>query len=342
MSHPPTLHSPTQPEPREARPASDPPPRLSGIVVHWHNETELAELLKSWPQDPRFELVVVNNGSQAPMPQGQTNTRYRVIEPGRNLGFAGGVNAGIEAARAPVLLLLNPDARPLPGALDELLKGLETHPTAAGLAPRLTGAGGESQFRWQLRPLPSPWRLLAETLLRMPPPGPREEPASGARVEQPAAAALLLKREVLTAVGGLDEGFYPAWFEDVDLAKRLATLGLALRYWPAAQFHHDLGATVPRLGYGRFLWAYQRNQHRYVAKHHGAAAAGLLRAATLLGMVLRLLALPLRRPRRAASRRIAAQGLLAAASGALSGWRRPHALASTLATTAERRRGDSS
>ncbi len=335
MTGRPTHH--LEPTAENSQPAIDQPPRITGVVVHWHNEAQLAELVDSWPKEPHFELVVVNNGSQAPLPKGD----YRLIDPGLNLGFAGGVNAGVEAARAPYLLLLNPDARPLAGALEELLRGMATYPGAAGLAPRLTGVGGESQYRWQLRPLPSPWRLMVETLFVMPSPGPVKEPASGTRVEQPAAAALLLRREALSAAGGLDEGFYPAWFEDVDLAKRLNALNLELRYWPAAHFHHDLGASVPRLGYGDFLWTYQRNQHRYVAKHHGAAAAALLRLATFLGMVLRLLLLPLRRPRRAASRRSAAHGLLGAAAGALSGWRRPHALASTIAQTAARRRRES-
>ncbi len=328
------MTSQPQPPPEDSPQVAHESQLITGIVVHWHNERQLAELLDSWPQDPRFKLVVVNNGSTETLPEGE----YRRIEPGRNLGFAGGVNAGIEAARSPYVLLLNPDARPLPGALDQLLEGMATHPEAAGLAPRLTGAQGEHQYRWQLRPLPSWWRLMAETLFMMPPPGPVDEPVRGARVEQPAAAALLLKRDLLNAIGGLDEGFYPAWFEDVDLAKRLAGLGHTLRYWPAAHFHHDLGATVPRLGYGGFLWTYQRNQHRYVAKHHGPLPAALLRLATFLGMVARLLLLPLRQPRRASNRKVAVQGLLGAAVGALSGWRWPVRLASTIAQTAGRRR----
>jgi GT2 family glycosyltransferase len=301
------------------------PPLLSGVVVHWHNEDLLAELAAAWPRDPRFELVVVDNGSGAGelrLPEGTL-----LVSPGRNLGFAGGANAGIAAARAPLLLILNPDALPELGALDELLRGFEVHGEAAGLAPRLAGPDGAPQFAWQLRDLPSPWSCLGQVLLLPGRPTHRVEPPPGTPVAQPAAAALALRRSALAEVDGFDAGFYPAWFEDVDLAKRLQAAGQVLRYWPAARFRHRLGSSVPRLGYGTFLWVYYRNLTRYLAKHHGRAWAWAARALLPLGLGLRLLLLPLRRPRRATSRAEAGRGLLDVMAGAVTGWRRPARLA---------------
>src|SRR5579864_9281361 len=47
-------------------PAPHPPPELAGIVVHWRDEARLAELNAAWPRDdPRFELVVVDNSASA-------------------------------------------------------------------------------------------------------------------------------------------------------------------------------------------------------------------------------------------------------------------------------------
>lgn len=290
-------------------------PRLTGVVVHWHNEELLAELVAAWPRDPRFELLVVDNGSSAPLPAGP-----RVLSPGRNLGFAGGANAGIAEAKGEILLILNPDVVPEEGALDRLLEGFDALPAAAGLAPRLLGPDGESQAAWQLRPIPSAWHLVVQAL-----PFPSEgggEPPAGSPVEQPAAAALALRREALAAVDGFDAGFHPAWFEDVDLARRLRDAGLVLRYWPAACFRHRLGSTVPRLGYGPFLYVYHRNLTRYLAKHHGRAWAWAARLALVPGVAIRLLLLPLRRPQRAASRSEALRGLLALLAGALTGWTR--------------------
>ncbi|HEV7785701.1 MAG TPA: glycosyltransferase [Thermoanaerobaculia bacterium] len=290
---------------------SPPEPLLTGVVVHWHNEELLAELAAAWPQDPRFELLVVDNGSSAPLPPG-----LKVLHPGRNLGFGGGANAGAAEAKGDIILILNPDAIPEAGALEALLEGFAAWPDAAGLAPRLVGADGEPQSAWQLRRLPSPLALVLQAF-----PGfggtsrGGAEPEAGAPVEQPAAAALAFRREALAAVGGFDASFYPAWFEDVDLARRLRDRGQTLRYWPAARFRHGLGSTVPRLGYGPFLSIYYRNLIRYLAKHHGRTWAFAARAALVPGIAIRLLALPLRRPRRARSRREALAGLLGLLTG---------------------------
>jgi N-acetylglucosaminyl-diphospho-decaprenol L-rhamnosyltransferase len=338
--------SPSPPAAAPARPPLPAPPPaplpvLAGIVVHWRDEARLAALAAAWPGgDPRFELVVVDNSGSAPpltpepapaaAPDPAGALSVRLLRPGRNLGFAGGVNAGVAACRAPLLLLLNADAVPEPGALERLIEGFAAHPEAAGLAPRLAGADQRPQFAWQLRRLPSAWSLLRQTL---PWPiagrgaGLAAEPPPGPAVEQPAAAALALRRQALADAGGLDERFYPAWFEDVDLARRLRQHGGVLLYWPAARFRHALGSTVPRLGYGPFLWIYYRNLERYLAKHHGAAWALAARATLAAGLAIRLPLVPLRRPRRAASRRDAAAGLLLAIAGALSGWRLPRRLA---------------
>lgn len=300
-----------------------PTPELSAVVVHWRNERELAELISRWPADSRFELLVVDNShtlDELPPPA-------RLLRPERNLGFAGGINRGWRQARGAAVLLLNPDAWPEPDSLDQLLEGLARYPEAAGLVPALFGPGGDSQHSWQLRQLPSPWKLVAQTLLLPVGDGARQVPAAGSAIQQPAAAALVVRRSALERVGGLDEGFYPAWFEDVDLAQRLARAGLAMRYHPAARFVHGLGRSVPQLGYGTFLWVYYRNLVRYLRLHHGGAWALLARISLPLGLLLRLALLPLRRPRRAASRRDAAAGLLTALGGALSGWRWPAELA---------------
>lgn len=285
-------------------------PLLSGVVVHWRNEELLARLTSAWPRDPRFELIVVDNGSSGSLELGPA----RLVRTEGNLGFGGGANAGAAEARGPILLILNPDAIPEPGALDRLLEGFERHPDAAGLAPKLVGPRGESQAGWQLRRLPSPWRLLLQTFpfAGMPE---EEEPEPGAPVEQPAAAALALRRETFD---GFDAGFHPAWFEDVDLALRMKKAGLVLRYWPAAVFRHGLGSTVPRLGYGPFLQIYYRNLIRYLRKHHGPLWALAARIALVPGITIRLLLLPLRRPRRAKSRAEAFRGLIGVLLG---GWR---------------------
>lgn len=314
----------------------EPAPLLSGVVIHWHAEDDLARLAAAWPADFRFELIVVDNGSGGSAGSagsaGSTGSAAPLVVPGarvlaarRNLGFAGGANAGIAAARAPIVLLLNPDARPEPGALEALLEGFAVYPEAAGLAPRLRGEDGGGQHSWQLRPLPTTAQLLLQAFLLPTVRGPRAEPPPGAVIAQPAAAALALRKSALAAIAdrdgaAFDAAFFPAWFEDVDLARRLADAGSSLRYWPAASFRHRRGGSVQVLGYAGFLDAYYRNLHRYLRKHSGAAAAMALRMLLPLGAFARLLLLPVRRPQRARSRSEAAKGLHALAWSAALGF----------------------
>lgn len=216
---------------------------------------------------------------------------------------------------------MNPDVRPEAGAVERLVEGLEGSGAAGGV-PRLVGANGKGQEEWQLRGLPRVRHLMLQAL--QVPAAPRVPGAvAGQAVEQPAAAALALRREVFAAVGGFDERFHPAWFEDVDLAARLAAAGHRVVWLPGAVFRHRQGDSVGQLGYGRFLWVYQRNLARYTAKHHGRVAAAAVRLLLPLGLVARALLVPVRRPRRASSRRAALRGLGQAMEGALSGWRRP-------------------
>ncbi len=318
------VSSVSNPKPR----AEAPPPILSAVVVHWRNEAEVQDLVSTWPDDPRLELIVVDNSDSArgaadSEPATPSAGRVQWIVPERNLGFGGGANRGVDRASGEWVLILNPDISARPETWDALLQACERFPDAAGLAPALVNADGSSQCRWQLQPLPSPFTLILQTLFLGGRRGPRSEPAEGTPVQQPAAAALALRRRIFLEHGGFDERFFPAWFEDVDLAKRLADAGEVLLYVPSARFVHAKGGSVPALGYGPFLWIYYRNLEIYLRRHHGALWIWLARLTLPFAMTARLLALPLRRPRRAESVKGAALGLLSVLFGCLSGWRRP-------------------
>jgi len=290
---------------------------LCGIAVNWHLEAHLEALVRAWPKDPRYELIVVDNSATF----ATDDKDVRVLTPERNLGFGGAINLGCTATTASVVVTLNPDASPNAAAIEALLAGFDRWPDAVGLAPRLVGSDGQSQARWQLKALPSPWTLLLQSLLIPAGRGASVEPQAGALVEQPAAAVLALRRDVLLEIGGFDEDFFPAWFEDVDLAARMKARGARIRYAPDSVFTHVLGASVGRLGYRSFLSIYYRNLCLYLRKHHGARWALASRVLLATTAPLRIVALPLRRPRRAPTRRDAALGLLQLTRDALSNWR---------------------
>lgn len=253
------------------------------------------------------ELIVVDNGSRefSPGPINEIWPDLKAIVNVANRGFGPAANQGAAAARSDIVLFLNPDTRAVGDPLVPLLAAFSENPGAVAVAPRLPEGQPlpENGFRvHQLRRLPTLSQVARELLL-INRAFPRNrwlardryldrEQGQPFEVEQPAAAALAVRREAFMRLGGFDERFVPAWFEDVDLCARLRTLGTIL-YWPASRFVHSGGGAARRLGYDTFLPIYYCNAVRFWRKHHGIWAALAYRALVCMGMALRLFAVPL-------------------------------------------------
>jgi GT2 family glycosyltransferase len=274
------------------------------VVVRWRGGDEVRACLQSLVTHggPRLAgVVLVDSGSDdggAERLTAQFST-VRVMALEENLGFAHAANRGAAEGNQERLLLLNPDTELLPGSLDELAAALDHHPSIAGTVPVLEGGDGASQHRWQLRRLPTTLRLATG---RSGAPAFTAPPTQPHAVQQPAAAAWLVRRSVWDALSGFDETYAPAWWEDVDFCARLegrsgtgsfpATEGFVVQ--PAARILHRGGSSVAALGDEAFLTAYYRNLARYVARHHPQHAPAI-RACLRLTLKTRAIAQPNRR-----------------------------------------------
>jgi N-acetylglucosaminyl-diphospho-decaprenol L-rhamnosyltransferase len=97
----------------------------------------------------------------------------------------------------------------------------------------------------------------------------------------------MIRAEAFDRLGGFDEGFWPAWWEDVDFCRRLRSAGYRIRYVADAVFTHQGGASVEALGARSFERVFAANRRRYVRKHHGRAAAAFIGGLGLIGAGLR-------------------------------------------------------
>jgi N-acetylglucosaminyl-diphospho-decaprenol L-rhamnosyltransferase len=297
-----------------------------------------------------LELVVVDNDC-ADLDAERLRLRWPdllLIRNASNVGFGPAVNQGVAACRGEIVLLLNPDTVAEGQPFDAIVAAFAAEPELVAAAPRLIDTDVQSedepQGTFQLRRLPTLAQAARELLLvdKLWPDNPwlrrdrylDRDPNAPLRIEQPAAAAFAVRRASFLGIGGFDEAFTPAWFEDVDLCRRLLAQG-EIRYLPACAFVHRGGEAARRLGYDVFLPIYYRNAHRYWRKHHGALAAACYRVLVAKGMALRLLVLPLRRgmPR---PRSEAARAYLRVLRGAL-GLDRSFAIPATLRRTWARR-----
>ena len=247
---------------------------LSLIVVHYRSLPSLERLLQSLRAArpaPLRELLIVNNSGEdlaervrdLPWP-------VRVLAPGRNLGYARGVNEGIRAAREELLLILNPDILVAPGSVEALVRCAEAHPRAGIVAPRLLNPDGTLQlsarrfYNWRtllLRRAPlGPYAARSQTL--------RDhlmadwDHASTRAVDWVLGAAMLARRRAVRDVGLMDERYF-LYFEDVDWCQRMGRHGYEVLYCADASMVHE----------------YARQSAQLRARSIRAHAAGLLRFA---------------------------------------------------------------
>jgi GT2 family glycosyltransferase len=157
---------------------------------------------------------------------------------------------------------------------------------------------GAVQAGFSVRRLPTPLDLALEILLvnRLWPSNPAnwhyrcydlnyDEPAE---VEQPAGAFLMVRRQVWEDLGGLDEQFYPIWFEDVDFCKRLRDKGYHVYFEPRAVAAHSGGHSIRKiLLENRELYWYG-SLLKYAFKHFASGASRLLCLAVLIGSLMRM------------------------------------------------------
>lgn len=245
---------------------------VSLIVVHYETREPLARLLQSLkaarPQAVR-EIIVVNNSGE-PIDDLMAGSGWptRVLSPGRNLGYARGVNEGIRVASEEDVLILNPDIQVLPGSIEALERAAEAHPRAGILAPKLLSADGSLQL--SARRFYN-WKTL---LLRRVPLGNLAERSRTVRshlmadwdheetrpVDWVLGAAMWVRRRAVRDVGLMDERYF-LYFEDVDWCQRMWRHGFEVVYCADSRMVHD---------YAR---ASARGRPRSIRAH----AAGLLR-----------------------------------------------------------------
>lgn len=263
------------------------------VIVRWHHDLVLERCLASLFRHGGSRLgavTLVDSGSGDGGAEriAALSPRVDLVVLEENHSFARAANLGAARSTEPFLLLLNPDTEITEGALDDLGRALEARPDAAGVAPLLLGADGRPQHRWQLRRLPSRTRLalgLPGSPLTGVPPG------APCPVDQPAAAAWLIRRQVWADLGGFDDSYRPAWWEDVDLCARLAARRPPEeRFWvePGVRLLHQGGSSLEHLPDQTFLTAYHRNLMRFARSHHPLVAPTIER---VLRLVLRLRAL---------------------------------------------------
>lgn len=199
----------------------------------------LRSLVRHVPDAP-FEVIVVNDAS----PNDDLKTLKQLggihlVNNVRNLGFVGSCNAGASVAKGEYLFFLNNDTQVTPNWLDGLLSCFSDRADCGIAGSRLVYPDGRLQEagglvfadgtswnvgRFEERDAPA-WRYRRE-------------------VDYVSGAALMIRRETFTRIGGFDTRYSPAYFEDTDIAFAVRKIGLRVYYEPASTIIHCEGISA--------------------------------------------------------------------------------------------------
>jgi len=243
------------------------PPLVSVVIVSWNSARYLERCLSALSLQVfrDFEVIMIDNGSTdgsvETVEEKWKSLGIQVKKLGVNRGFAAANNIGAQLACGEWLALLNSDAFPEPGWLENLVRAAQEHPEYTFFASRqvqanhataLDGAGDAyhvSGLAWR--------RFYGFPIDRF---GLDKEEVFG-----PCGAAGFYARKAFFDAGGFDEDFF-SYHEDVDLAVRLRLRGSRCLYIPEASVFHVGSASLGHVSdfavyhvHRNIIWSYLQN-----------------------------------------------------------------------------------
>jgi GT2 family glycosyltransferase/glycosyltransferase involved in cell wall biosynthesis len=242
--------------------AARPPGPSVSILIPTYNAAALVDecLAAMFPDLPTFldvEILIIDDGSTDETATrveswSRVDSRIRLLaSKGANEGFVRACNRGAAAARGGMLVFLNNDTLPQPGWLHALLRTFAEHPEVGAVGGKLMYPDGRLQeagsFIFSDGSAANFGRNAADSA--------SPEFNYVREVDYCSAALLATPRELFTTLGGFDELYVPAYYEDTDYCMKVRAAGKRVYYQPASVVLHVEGAssgTNPELGAKRF------------------------------------------------------------------------------------------
>jgi GT2 family glycosyltransferase len=217
-------------------------PRVGVIILHWGSPEFTVACLRSLEalDDPAREFLVVDNSPDTGLADLMTEhpPGLTVIRPGTNRGFAGGNNVGLrhfQERDVDYVLLLNNDTEVAPDFLRRLVQVGESEPAIGILGPRIDYFG-HPDLIWSTGGMVDPYGFTRHLGLNerraVLPEGPCD-------VDYVTGCAMLVKRQAIETIGGLDERFF-LYFEETEWCARARRAGYRVCCVPTARIWHKI------------------------------------------------------------------------------------------------------
>jgi GT2 family glycosyltransferase len=252
-----------------------------------------------------LRAVVVDNasGDAEPIQQAVASSGHdgwiKVVRAPENGGFSYGNNLGFrygfEQPEVPeFFFMLNPDTEVRPGSVRALVEFFDQHPDAGIAGSSLEGEDGSPwpyAFRYPslLSELDYGLRLGFVTKLLSKHVVARLMGSVAEQVDWLPGAAMMVRRQVIERLGGLDQTYF-LYYEETDFCLKVKKAGYTVWYVPESRVMHIAGQSTGVTGYQRVAkplpdyWFESRR--RYFAKNHGMAYAAATDAVLLVSHTL--------------------------------------------------------
>jgi GT2 family glycosyltransferase len=241
---------------------------ISAIVVNRNGGSALRRCLESLAaqRGPSLETVVIDNDSSEAEREEirRLFPEFRLIPFSSNLGFSRAINEGIARTSGRFILTVNNDARLAADYAARLAAGLAADDRLAGVQGVVLESDGASIDTAGLS-----WNSRGEAIPLLAGWGPASGPTKTVEVPGVSATAALYRRSALEAIaegGSIFDGSFFAYYEDVDVALRLARAGWRFALDPEAVAFHEGSLTGRRTPWRRALWI-SRNRWRTLLKN---------------------------------------------------------------------------
>lgn len=223
-------------------------PKVSVVVLTYNGlkfTKACLDSLERFTHYPDWELIVVDNASTDGTPDflnqyARNHSDVRVLLNSENLGFSGGNNVGLRAARGDCLVILNNDTYVTEGWLLGMVRALQNDPRLGLVGPVTNNIGNEAKIDIDYTTMEEMAHVAhAHTSAHR-----REK----LRVDKVGFFCVGFQRALLEEVGFLDEDFGLGFFEDDDYCLRARKAGYHIAILEDVFIHHHLSGSFNSLG----------------------------------------------------------------------------------------------
>lgn len=245
-----------------------------------------------------YEVIVIDNNSKDASVQTirEEFPQVKLIENTENTGFAKANNQGMDVSKGRYVLLLNSDTVIQPDTIQTMVAFMDDHPSVGASGCKIILPDGSLDKACKRGfPTPSASFYYAFGLSKLFPNNPRFnqyqlgylDPDQEYPVDCLVGAFMLVRKETLEQVGGLDETFF-MYGEDIDWCYRIKQAGWGIHYYPRTTIIHYKGGSARRRPF-KIIYEFHRAMILFHRKHYRKKYNIFVNGAVYAGVGVKLL-----------------------------------------------------